>query len=123
MASAGALVLFRSGLFVRDELNDWGSVLQFLLLMVIFAEFGLYVFIRQVVRGLEWLFACASLFPDLGLSPRLTVFPGRGRKGFLRTKLRGAKTYAEWKAAALTLDQYLGFDEWKKVCNGLELKG
>ena len=29
--------------------------------MVIFAEFGLYVFIRQVVRGLEWLFACGLI--------------------------------------------------------------
>jgi hypothetical protein len=83
--------------------------------MIIFAEFGLYVFIRQVVRGLEWLFACAS-FPGLELSLQLMGFPGRGRKGLLRTKLRNAKTYAEWKAAASTLDQYLGFEEWKKVC-------
>ena len=44
------------------------------------------------------------------------VFTGRGRKGLLRFKLRGSKSYIEWKAAALTLDQYLGFDEWKKVC-------
>jgi hypothetical protein len=29
--------------------------------------------------------------------------------------LRGAKTYEEWKEAALTLDDYLGFNEWKKV--------
>src|SRR5258708_38328429 len=83
--------------------------------MVIFAEFGLYVFIRQVVRGLEWLFACRP-FLGLDLSSQLMVFLGRGRKGLLRSKLRGAKSYAEWKAAALTLDQYLGFDEWKKVC-------
>jgi len=54
--------------------------------------------------------------PGLESSPQLTKFPGRGRKGLLRSKLRSAKTYAEWKAAALTLDQYLGFDEWKKVC-------
>ena len=55
-------------------------------------------------------------FSRLDLSPQLMVFPGRGRKGLLRSKLRAAKSYAEWKAAALTLDQYLGFDEWKKVC-------
>jgi hypothetical protein len=89
--------------------------------MVIFAEFGLYIFIRQVVRGLEWLFAC-RLIPWLRIiaTTNSVLHPGRGRKGLLRFKLRGAKTYAEWKAAALTLDQYLGFDEWKKVC-GLSL--
>jgi hypothetical protein len=40
---------------------------------------------------------------------------GRGRKGVLRQKLRNAKTYQEWKEAALTLDDYLGFNDWKKV--------
>ena len=53
--------------------------------------------------------------PGLESSPQLMVFLGRGRKGLLRSKLRSAKSYAEWKTAALTLDQYLGFDEWKKV--------
>lgn len=41
--------------------------------------------------------------------------PGRGQKGVLRKKLRAAGTYAQWKEAALQLDEYLGFDEWKSV--------
>ncbi|KIM19965.1 hypothetical protein M408DRAFT_30776 [Serendipita vermifera MAFF 305830] len=70
--------------------------LLFLLGIVIFAQFGLYVAIRQVVNTIEYLFAW------------------RGRKGVLRQKLRKAQTYEEWKEAALTMDDYLGFDDWKK---------
>ncbi|KDQ21031.1 hypothetical protein BOTBODRAFT_27050 [Botryobasidium botryosum FD-172 SS1] len=70
--------------------------LLILLFVLIFAEFGLYVLIRQIVNAFEWLVAW------------------RGRKGALRAKLRSATTYAEWKEAARVLDQYLGFDEWKK---------
>ncbi|CCA70479.1 related to TGL4-triacylglycerol lipase [Serendipita indica DSM 11827] len=70
--------------------------LLFLLAIVIFGQFGLYVAIRQVVNALEWLFAW------------------RGRKGVLRKKLRSAQSYEEWKEAALKLDEYLGFDEWKR---------
>jgi len=33
----------------------------------------------------------------------------------LRQRLREAKTYHEWKEAALTMDDYLGFNDWKKV--------
>jgi hypothetical protein len=57
---------------------------------------------------------------------------GRGRKGVLRKRLRAARTYQvrssppfslsvlksfsqEWKDAAQTLDEYLHFDEWKKM--------
>lgn len=29
--------------------------------------------------------------------------------------MRASKTYEEWKEAALELDKYLGFDEWKGV--------
>jgi len=32
----------------------------------------------------------------------------------LRQKLRKAKSYDEWKEAALTMDDYLGFNDWKK---------
>ncbi|KAG8834874.1 hypothetical protein FRC17_006619 [Serendipita sp. 399] len=39
---------------------------------------------------------------------------GRGRKGVLRQKLRAASTYEQWKEAAMTLDEYLGFDVWKQ---------
>ncbi|PVF96499.1 patatin-domain-containing protein [Serendipita vermifera] len=70
--------------------------LLFFIGIVIFGEFGLYVAIRQIVNTMEWLFAW------------------RGRKYILRQKLRNAKTYEEWKEAALTLDNYLGFDEWKE---------
>jgi hypothetical protein len=60
---------------------------------------------------------------------------GRGKKGQLRKNLRNAKTYEvctfmgvacshadhlyfllqEWKKAAIVLDEYLGFQEWKKA--------
>lgn len=64
---------------------------------VIFVQFSFYVAIRQMVNTKEWLTAW------------------RGRKGLLRKRLRAARTYDEWKAAALALDEYLGFDEWKKT--------
>ncbi|KAG8798557.1 hypothetical protein FRC16_007031, partial [Serendipita sp. 398] len=70
--------------------------LLFLLAVVIFAQFGLYVAIRQVVNTIEWLFAW------------------RGRKGVLRQKLRGAQNYDQWKEAASKLDEYLGFNTWKQ---------
>ncbi|KAG6333768.1 hypothetical protein ID866_5316 [Astraeus odoratus] len=59
--------------------------------------FGLYVVIRQLVNTKEWLTAW------------------RGRKGLLRKRLRAARTYEEWKEAALALDEYLHFDEWKRI--------
>jgi hypothetical protein len=31
----------------------------------------------------------------------------------LRAKLRDARTYAEWKEAAIEMDEHLGFDVWK----------
>ena len=40
---------------------------------------------------------------------------GTGRKGQLRKKLRASKTFEEWREAALALDKYLGFDEWKGI--------
>lgn len=60
----------------------------------------------------------------------ISALPGRGKKGVLRKKLRASQTYEvrilshvlpcltsvkEWKAAARELDEYLHFDEWKKV--------
>ncbi|KAI6047156.1 patatin-domain-containing protein [Pisolithus marmoratus] len=65
--------------------------------VVIFIQFSFYVVIRQMVNTKEWLTAW------------------RGPKGLLRKRLRAAQTYDEWKAAALALDEYLGFDEWKKT--------
>jgi hypothetical protein len=38
----------------------------------------------------------------------------------LRRKLRAAKTWEEWKKAALEMDDYLGFNEWKEVSAILE---
>lgn len=79
----------------------WFLILRWPLLMFIFlfisTEFGLYVLIRQLVNGKEWVTAW------------------RGTKGQLRKKLRAAQTYKEWKEAAIALDEYLQFDEWKKV--------
>jgi hypothetical protein len=45
---------------------------------------------------------------------------GRGHKRTLRRKLRAAKTWEEWKKAALEMDDYLGFNEWKEVSAILE---
>ncbi|KXN89616.1 hypothetical protein AN958_05483 [Leucoagaricus sp. SymC.cos] len=79
----------------------WFLILRWPLLLFIFlfiaAEFGLYVLIRQLVNGKEWITAW------------------RGKKGRLRKKMRAAWTYEEWKDAARALDEYLQFDEWKKV--------
>ncbi|KAJ3997000.1 acyl transferase/acyl hydrolase/lysophospholipase [Lentinula boryana] len=82
--------------------HDWTFLLLrwpllFLIFLFIAIEFGLYVLIRQVVNTKEW------------------IFSWRGQKGVLRKRLRGAQTYQEWKDAAATLDQYLHFDEWKKI--------
>lgn len=33
----------------------------------------------------------------------------------MRKSLRAAQSYAEWKARALALDEYLGFNAWKKT--------
>ncbi|KAF7301676.1 Patatin-like phospholipase domain-containing protein [Mycena indigotica] len=81
--------------------HDWSFIifrwplLGFIFLFIA-AEFGLYVFLRQLVNVKEWVSAW------------------RGRKGLLRKKLRGAATYEEWKEAAGVMDEYLQFDEWKK---------
>ncbi|KAL4075834.1 patatin-domain-containing protein [Scleroderma citrinum] len=85
-----------------DRRQDWlFLLLRWPLLLFIFAaifvQFGLYVLIRQLVNTKEWLTAW------------------RGRKGLLRKRLRAARTYDEWKEAALALDEYLNFNEWKKI--------
>ncbi|KIM67964.1 hypothetical protein SCLCIDRAFT_107258 [Scleroderma citrinum Foug A] len=85
-----------------DRRQDWlFLLLRWPLLLfifaVIFVQFGLYVTIRQLVNTKEWLTAW------------------RGRKGLLRKRLRAARTYDEWKEAALALDEYLNFNEWKKI--------
>ncbi|OBZ70198.1 hypothetical protein A0H81_10038 [Grifola frondosa] len=71
--------------------------LLLLIFLIISVQFGLYVLIRQLVNTKEWLSAW------------------RGRKGILRKRLRNAKTYQEWKDAAVVLDEYLQFDDWKTV--------
>ncbi|KZT66024.1 patatin-domain-containing protein [Daedalea quercina L-15889] len=68
-----------------------------LIFLFISVEFGMYILIRQMVNAKEWLSAW------------------RGRKGLLRQRLRSAQTYQEWKDAALVLDEYLRFDEWKHI--------
>lgn len=42
-------------------------------------------------------------------------FIGRGIKRRLRSHLRNARSWEEWKTAAAVLDEYLGFNAWKKV--------
>ncbi|KAF9567310.1 patatin-domain-containing protein [Agrocybe pediades] len=84
----------------NDKRSDYlFLLLRWPLLLFIFlfitAEFGFYVVIRQLVNTKEWISAW------------------RGHKGKLRMKLRAARTYEEWKEAALVLDEFLGFDEWK----------
>ncbi|TFY57916.1 hypothetical protein EVJ58_g6735 [Rhodofomes roseus] len=71
-------------------------LLSFIFLFIAI-EFGMYILIRQMVNAKEWLSAW------------------RGRKGVLRQRLRSVQTYQEWKDAALVLDEYLHFDEWKHV--------
>jgi len=68
-----------------------------LIFLFIGIEFGFYVLIRQLVNTKEWVSAW------------------RGRKGLLRKRLRNSRTYNEWKDAALVLDEYLHFAEWKSV--------
>jgi hypothetical protein len=51
------------------------TFVQFLIFSFISMEFGLYILIRQLVNGKEWL----------------TVW--RGKKGVLRKRLRAATTY------------------------------
>ncbi|KIJ20048.1 hypothetical protein PAXINDRAFT_174571 [Paxillus involutus ATCC 200175] len=92
----------RKGEKSPDHKQDWLFLLVrwpllFFIFTIIAAQFGLYIFIRQVVNTKEWLSAW------------------RGRKGELRRRLRAARTYKEWKEAALTLDRYLDFHEWKQV--------
>ncbi|EJU06193.1 patatin-domain-containing protein [Dacryopinax primogenitus] len=71
--------------------------LLLILFLIIFAEFYLYVLIRQIVNVFEWVLAW------------------RGRKRLLRRKLRSAKTYEEWKSAATMMDEYLDFNIWKHI--------
>ncbi|KAF9485321.1 patatin-domain-containing protein [Pholiota conissans] len=73
--------------------------LLFFIFLFIMAEFGLYVIIRQLVNTKEWISACMW----------------RGRKGRLRKNLRSARNYDQWKEAAIILDEYLDFQEWKKT--------
>ncbi|KAL5530026.1 hypothetical protein ACEPAF_6283 [Sanghuangporus sanghuang] len=87
---------------VHERRQEWLFVLVrwpllILIFLFIFFEFGMYVAVRQFVIAKEWFTAW------------------RGRKGQLRKKLRAASTYEEWKEAALELDEYLGFDEWKRI--------
>ncbi|KAF9221996.1 patatin-domain-containing protein, partial [Gyrodon lividus] len=92
----------RKGEESPDHKQDWLFLLLrwpllFIIFIIIAAQFGLYIFTRQVVNTKEWLSAWS------------------GRKGELRRRLRAARTYEEWKEAALTLDRYLDFHEWKQV--------
>ncbi|KAI3622887.1 hypothetical protein CBS14141_004220 [Malassezia furfur] len=62
---------------------------------LIFSEFLLYVFIRQVVNMIE------------------VTISWRGHAGTLRKRMRSAHTYGEWKRAALELDRYRDHNAWK----------
>ncbi|THV08518.1 patatin-domain-containing protein [Dendrothele bispora CBS 962.96] len=82
--------------------HDWlFLLLRWPLLLFIFlfitGEFGMYVLIRQLVNAKEWVSAW------------------RGKKGLLRKRMRSSRSWQEWKEAAMTLDEHLHFDEWKKV--------
>ncbi|KAL9712896.1 hypothetical protein Ac2012v2_004136 [Leucoagaricus gongylophorus] len=86
----------------KHKRHDWSYLIfRWPLLIFIFlfiaAEFNLYVLVRQLVNGKEWITAW------------------RGKKGHLRKKLRAARTYEEWKEVAIELDEYLQSDEWKKT--------
>lgn len=66
---------------------------------MIYLEFGLYVFTRQIVNTWEFLVSLIS----------------RPHQRLLRRRLRSAKTWHEWRDAALEMDAYLGFDAWKAI--------
>ncbi|WVQ75039.1 hypothetical protein IAR50_004648 [Cryptococcus sp. DSM 104548] len=71
--------------------------LLFFIFFIIYLEFSAYVVTRQIVNVFEWLVAW------------------RGHKAKLRKELRKAKTYEEWKVAALKLDEHMGFEDWKET--------
>ncbi|KAG2152274.1 patatin-domain-containing protein [Suillus cothurnatus] len=56
-----------------------------------------------------------SLSVPLNIHPLPVLDIWRGQKGLLRKRLRGARTYQEWKETAMMLDKYLLFNDWKKV--------
>jgi predicted acylesterase/phospholipase RssA len=74
--------------------------LRFPLLVGIFLtialEFAAYVLIRQIVNVVEYSVAW------------------RGRRGTLRKRMRKANDAAEWRTVALELDQYQGYENWKR---------
>lgn len=59
-------------------------------------EFMAYALVRQIVNLAEWL------------------AEWRGHQRTLRQKLSTARDYNEWKSTALALDEYLGYDRWKR---------
>jgi len=84
-------------------------------------EFGLYVFLRQIVNGIEWTVACKrarrALNHSKECSSRSCSRPaiGQRRKRKLVGKLKASKTYAEWRNTATELDHALGFQDWKET--------
>lgn len=67
--------------------------------MAITLEFLTYIAVRQLVNVIEF-------------------FSGwRGRLGQLRLQLRRSRTFNEWKATALELDEFLGYSSWKKTAS------
>lgn len=70
-----------------------------MIFLVIYLEFGAYVFTRQIVRGWEFLVSLIS----------------RPHQRLLRRRLNSAKSWDEWRDAALEMDAYLGFDSWKAI--------
>ncbi|KNZ50432.1 hypothetical protein VP01_442g1 [Puccinia sorghi] len=75
-------------------------LLRWPLLIVIgfasFFELLLYISVRQIVTLVE------------------AIVSRRAQEGGLRWKLSTAKSYEEWKQAALQLDESLGLESWKK---------
>lgn len=76
------------------------SLFRFPLLVAIFItialEFAAYVLIRQIVNIVEYAIAW------------------RGEKGRLRKQLRKAQTGQEWRDVALEIDEFLGYEAWKR---------
>lgn len=92
--------------FVARE-SLWNRVLRWPILLLIFAimliEFAAYLIVRAAV----------IIYESSGL-----LWPGRAME--LRRAMSEATTYAEFKAAALALDQYLGNDTWRKRIDSLD---
>ena len=83
------------GVFVRLMFSVLRWLFSVVLVWCLFADFVLYVLVRQVVHVFESLFAWS------------------GGYGLLRRQLHQTRTYSEWKRVALVFDRFCNAESWK----------